>query len=260
MIIQATPDEPEFVRQKGFLARVHRDGAVLLKDPQTPKDGYAGGLRLKFRLPIGFWLAVTARVLGRSPEGDGWDLAFVSTTPAEREMLASHVAIVSDPRERYAVELETIYEVRAGPGSVMILLAGLLGDQDAADLADALMQLRAKRLPLVLLNAAGFGTSAAGALLHLRRGLEALRHDEVAGVFTTPSSVADGQLRRVIREAGLAEALVSFSDVGEARRFWKGLLDARPVASDVRRRASSASQEALRLAPTSARADVKKSR
>jgi hypothetical protein len=52
------------------------------------------------------------------------------------------------------------------------------------------------------------------------------------GVLLAEDSIASVQVRRLIREAGIADSLVAFSDDREAREFWavleQGILENPP--------------------------------
>jgi hypothetical protein len=74
---------------------------------------------------------------------------------------------------------------------------------------------------IAFLDVRELGTCPRESLKDLRAWLGLLgRANPFGGVLLAEDSIASVQARRLIREAGIADSLVAFSDEAEAKEFW----------------------------------------
>ncbi len=212
----------------GALA-VSREGARLSLPPGAPIPAARSGVRLKVRLPSGFWIVGDALVSGRPGKLLGrsgpLELEWTRVASEDRRILEEAACDALGVAEELSANLQIKHWVESDePDALAIALGGHLLEPDCQTLDAQLGAILVKRRAggtKIFLNAVGFRASPAPSLRRLRRVFGRLgAHGGVLGLVTLGESVAATQLRRVLRDAGLGESLVACRSIDDARSLW----------------------------------------
>jgi hypothetical protein len=216
-------------------------GFVAVSRPEDiPPVG--SGMRLDFRLPIGFWARTNSIVRWvREQASDsgpaGFGVEFTSMQSTNRELLDAYLASAEHGGEGLETTATDKFRVVVDDGVVAICLAGAFDPTESSSLKDELLrQLASATVENVnlFINAAAFQASCTDVLDRLtemfaevgRRGLR-------LGVLIQPPAIAGSQIRRVLRNAGIADAVASFETEVAASEFWSELDDVTDIGSSV---------------------------
>lgn len=204
-------------------------GAFVTAPPGQPLPPIGAGIRLDFRLPIGFWVTVNCTVRWARDREDaqgprGYGVSFTSLTGCNQGFVQSFLqTVTNDPLPMEARLLEKYRVEHDSRGILAVSFNGHLDTAEAEQLCkQAMMSLDAMRsVPLYFyLNAARLSPSPQPALNAMRDWLRAAGKNLKVGVLVEPPSLAGQQIKRVLREAGIADALASFASEDEASLFW----------------------------------------
>jgi hypothetical protein len=200
------------------------------------------GLRLEFTLPQGFRVIAFGRVAWARPTADasgvaGFGVQFYGLDDINRDFIRYYLDVAKQGGGGAitAGRIDTRYEVLDPTDEQLRLrLSGSLQPLESEGLDEVvcrkLARKRASRL-FVFVDAVNLGACPKGALDPMRNWLERLRQGrQVLGVLVGGSTVGVTQIRRLARDAGVADAFMSFADLEEAETFWKSLVAAKPRA------------------------------
>lgn len=212
----------------GRLVDVSAGGGFVAVSEAEELPPVGSGMRLDFRLPIGFWVRANTIVRWVRREADergptGFGVEFTSMQESNRELLDSFLAAADGSGQSLETTATDKYRVVVENGMVALCLAGNLDRDESSFLkAELLRKLEPRHDEEidVFINALTFRASCGGALEHLtetfveigRRGLR-------LGVLVQPPALAGAQIRRVLRDAGIADSVASFETEVEASEF-----------------------------------------
>ncbi len=194
------------------------------------------GLRVRFRLPNSAEINIFARVrwvcstgTTSSPRGFGIEFAGLG-----RNEKAAIVKFVEEQRgvkvpPEVSSHLTQKYSVQLSDGSILVRLNGSLNLAESQALSDSMAQevghLGNKTL-VSFIDATHFLACPEESLPYIKEGLAKLGCSSPSfGVMVGSASTAMLQMRRLLREAGVAETIVCFENQGEALEFWEQLQD-----------------------------------
>ncbi len=187
-------------------------------------------LRMKLRLPIGFWLSGTVLVRSIEPERLEYEVDFGLLRADDTGFVQQQLRTAGADFLPLEAELSVKYRVDREQGALMIWMAGYLTENESAQLAAEIARQRRRvsaSSPCVYINASRFAASSRASLDNIKGGLRALSDlPNLVGILVEGSSVARMQVRRLVRDAGLGESLICFADEGEALSAWAKLYDA----------------------------------
>jgi hypothetical protein len=227
---------------KEVVAELHDiscDGAFIAFGEPALDAPKGTGLRLEFTLPQGFRVDVFGRVVWVRSEADeqaageprpsGCGVQFYGVSEVNRGFIQYHLeecrrnaalaAIEGHVQVRYRVEREP-------PEKLFVTMMGSLGAPETQELSSLVLHELADtsgpRL-LLYLDVSHLEACTREALDKLRAWFGKLRERDLAGVIVGSGAIGVGQVRRLVRETGIADALVGFESTEEAKRFWRGL-------------------------------------
>jgi hypothetical protein len=214
-------------------------GAFIVTKSLTDVPPVGTALRMKLRMPVGFWISVTVVVRWRrsSDTDPGYGVEFEQLAEHDAFFLRGHLNDPNAGRATLEAELAVKYRVDRDGRALVISIAGHLNDADGDQLA--LEIVRRRRLSeggalCVYVNASRFAASSRGALERLTNGLRALADlPQLTGILVEGTSVGRMQVRRLVRDAGLSEALICFENEREASAAWSHLYTMQRAESDV---------------------------
>ncbi len=228
-------------RVAGSLRNVSSGGALVTAGPEValrPSDC----IRLRFALPGTMRVSVCGRVRWVSPptEPGGpveFGVSFYGLSRVERQVIveyASHTAAEFEESSEVAVHKK--YLVRRDEARLWIWISGSLNEVESRDLHALVGSQSAHRFNrslIAFLDVRELGTCPRDSLKDFRAWLSLLgRANPFGGVLLAEDSTASVQVRRLIREAGIADSLVAFSEENEAKEFWtileQGILQTPP--------------------------------
>lgn len=127
------------------------------------------------------------------------------------------------------VEVERKYRVRRSGDALSVWIGGLLEAGEARALCEVVMskiEAEERGMLALMLDIGELAPMSGDALRGTRRWLRHLAHTRAPlGVLIGRSSAGYVQMRRVLREVGLDELLVSFDELEAALPSWELLLD-----------------------------------
>jgi hypothetical protein len=225
--------------QSAELHNISLSGAFIATHPVTLAQG--AGLRIEFTLPQGFHVnvfgrIVWARTVDSHEEPAGYGVQFFGLDDLNREFIQYHLDLVKngDASPVFRGQIQTRFEVSAeGDDRLLIRMSGTLTPVESEGLEEVVC----RRLPpatsepcFVYIDARDLGPCSRAALEHIRNWLDRLcRNRQVLGVLVGTNTIGVVQLRRLIREARLADGLMVFAEEAEAQAFWRTLVSSEPV-------------------------------
>lgn len=219
------------VENTGLIVDISEGGAfVAIENPSSVSLN--DGLRLRFSLPGSVALSVFAKVqwvreeaAGDKPKGIG--VLFIGLGRTERQTIAKLVQQneVQQSGPDVAVRVSRKYTVQITDDTLWIRLNGYLSAEECQGLCD-IMGEQIDRLEgqilLTLLDATHFSACPEESLPFLRKCLAKLGgRGPSFSVMIGTGSVAMLQMRRLAREAGVADSIACFENENEALPFWQ---------------------------------------
>jgi hypothetical protein len=218
------------------LRDISTNGAFLATSPATQPAG--SGLHLEFTLPQGFRVNAFGRIVWVRAESDdlgpsGYGVQFYGLDDVNREFIQYYLDLAKMGQGGVVAtgRVETLFEVREhGSNQLHIRMTGALTPLEADSLEEVvcrkLGRIKDKQL-YVYIDARGLGACSKSALEHIHTWLERLRHNrQLFGVMLGGTSIGVVQVRRLAREAGIADSIMMFTEQGEAETFWGTLIRA----------------------------------
>lgn len=196
---------------------------------ELPPVGSA--LRMKLRLPVGYWLCgtVVVRWIETESRARGYGVEFDLLGEYDKLFLKTHLDAIIATGEPLAADLTLKFRVDRDERAVVIWINGHLTEGESEELAQEIARQRGRwgaERPCLYLNAGRFAASSRLALDHLIAGLRSFADlPNLVGVLVESSSVARAQMRRVVRDAGLGEALVCYTSEEDASLAWGALYE-----------------------------------
>lgn len=196
---------------------------------ELPPVGTA--LRMKLRLPVGYWLCGTAvvRWLNAEVRAPGYGVEFDLLGEHDKLFIKTHLEAVLASGAPLIADWALKFRVDRDERAVVIWLNGHLTESESEELAQEILRQRGRLetdRPCLYLNAGRFAASSRLALDHLIAGLRSFAElPHLVGILVESSSVARAQMRRVVRDAGLGEALISYTSEEDASLAWAALYE-----------------------------------
>ncbi len=223
------PDSSRFAAT-GTLIDLNLDEGVV-RTNSRPQVRVGDGVRLRIRLPDLVDFDVAAQVVwvrpwpsAEGPAGFGARLSTVSLPirMALRRWLQEHQ---EGEDSRLEVESSPKYSVECEQGRLRIQLHGILEGPESQALCDTVMRLLDDSRPsLVYIDARELRACPEDSLSRFGRWFQQLgRQSGFMGVLFASCAVARLQMRRLARESGIGNSLVSFESETDARLFWDEL-------------------------------------
>ncbi len=220
--------------QRAELRDISLSGAFIATTPATLSQG--AGLRVEFTLPQGFRVNAFGRIAWSRDREDaqgpaGYGIQFYGLDDVNREFIQYYLEL-AQRGERGPIgggRIETRFEVsERAENQLYVRMTGSLIPLEADSLEEVvcrkLARMRRGQL-LVYIDARDLGACPKASLDHVRAWLERLRFNhQVLGVMLGGSSIGVVQVRRLAREAGIADSLIMFTDKEEAEEFWRTLV------------------------------------
>lgn len=188
------------------------------------------GIRVRFRLPGQLELDLYGKVRWRrecaTTEGSiGFGVEFCGLGRTEQKAIMRYVEQQDDSAPSVPVIVTEKYAVQSEGNTLRVWLSGALELAESRDLSrivmNAVAQNQGKDL-LVFIDGSRVLPCSEGSLQEMRWWMQQLtRCRSVAGVLVANNSIAMLQLRRLAREAGVGDLLVSFENSTEAEIFWQ---------------------------------------
>lgn len=237
--VQATADLHHHAGpQRAELRDISLSGVFVAMSDVTLSNG--AGLRLEFTLPQGFRVHVFGRVAWTRPHASaegpaGYGIQFYGLDDVNREFIQYYLdlarrgdgGLVADGK------IEPRFEVsERDQNQLFVRLSGSLTPLESDSLEEVvcrkLARLRREQT-FVYIDARELGACSKASLDHIRNWLERMRQArQLLGVLVGGTSIGVVQVRRLAREAGIADALIMFTDQGEALAFWHSLVGGAP--------------------------------
>jgi hypothetical protein len=226
----------ETMQHVAELRDVSLNGAFVAVSPVTLSVG--AGLRVEFTLPQGFRVSAFGRVAwlrqipdDRGPAGYG--IQFYGLDDINREFIqySLDLARAGGGAPIAGGRIETRFEVTdPADNQLRVRLTGTLLPLEADSLEEAvcrkLSRLRRGQI-FVYIDARDLAACPKASLEHIRAWLERLRFNRaVLGVLVGGNTIGVVQVRRLAREAGIADSLIMFDNRGEADEFWHSIVSA----------------------------------
>lgn len=221
-------------RRSAEIRDISVSGAFIATNEVTLSVGT--GLRLAFALPQGFRVNAFGRIVWVRPKAGaagpaGYGIQFYGLDDVNREFIEYHLQFAKHGQNTPVAggRIETRFEVcEQGDNQIFIRMAGTLVPLEAENLEEAVCRKLAelKGSPLfAYIDVRDLGACSKASLDRVRAWLERLRGDrELLGVLVGGNSIGVVQVRRLAREAGIADSLMMFAAEREAREFWHNLI------------------------------------
>lgn len=194
------------------------------------------GLRLRFRLTETAELTVFATVrwiqtAGEEDKPQGFGVRFSGLSVADTQAIETYVGQQRNAANQQPVQLHASqkYAVATEGNALFITLHGFLGPEESLGLFEAIDQ-QIERLEgqalFAYIDATDFAASPEESLPILKECLADLKKRTPSfGVMVGSSPAAMLQMRRLVRDAGVAESIACFRDEAEAKSFWNEIRD-----------------------------------
>lgn len=233
--VQAAVDlHHEAVQHVAELRDVSLNGAFVAVSPVTLSVG--AGLRVEFTLPQGFRVSAFGRIawLRQLPDdrgAAGYGIQFYGLDDINREFIQYYLELAraGGGAPIAGGRIETRFEVTdPADNQLRIRLTGTLLPLEADSLEEAVCR-KLNRLrrgqTFVYIDARDLAACPKASLEHIRAWLERLRFNRtVLGVLVGGSTIGVVQVRRLAREAGVADSLIMFDNRAEADEFWQSIV------------------------------------
>jgi hypothetical protein len=210
----------------GTLCNLSLGGAfVSLPVGQHPPVG--SGLLMTFRMPSGFHVRAYAKVVwsdaGTDAAGPGVGVQFLGLDGINREFISHHLASAKGDDAPISAEVVERYCVLMLGERLCVHLRAALTPSEC-EILDSLVAERLKEQTrdrlIIYLEAQLRAPSSKETLQILRRCLARFaRYPQIRGVLVGAESTGMVQLRRLTRDVGIADSLVSFEEPDIAHRF-----------------------------------------
>jgi hypothetical protein len=211
-------------------------GGALVRAAPTASVRPGDCLRLRFRLPGALRIAVCAKVrwVSDRPNAEGqmeFGVRFYGLGRSEREAMVLHARHLSDAADESCdATVHKKYAVRRDGAKIWLWIAGSLNDAESRDLHALVVSRISERFGrplLAFIDVRELATCQSSSLNDFRTWLKMLgRCRPLSGVLVAQDSIASAQVRRLVREAKIADSLVVFSEASQARDFWRDLEEA----------------------------------
>lgn len=212
---------------------LHTNGGLLVCSGEL--DLRAGdGVSVTLHLSSGAKICLAAQVSSLRPINEAGKLgAWIEYTGLgaveRREFLRWQQNIKREQGSSVCVEVERKYRVRRSGDALSVWISGQLEVGEARALCETVLRKledEERGMLALLLDISEVAPMSGDALRGTRRWLRHLAHTRAPlGVLVGRSSAGYVQLRRVLREVGLDELLVSFDLLEAALPSWELLLD-----------------------------------
>lgn len=220
--------EPGPVEPRAWALELHPNGGFLSADGGL-ELGAGDGVAVSLKLSSGDRMSFLARVRWvRDEHRDqpGAWIDFTDLSGPERREFRRWIRGMRRERgsSRVAVDLRRKFRVRRAGSALAVWIGGRLAHGESSVLAEAVVEAsnptRSGALALCL-DVRAFRPSPDDSLEEIRTWLEHVARElEPMGVMIGHGSIGTMQFGRLLREAGIADALVSFASVAEARPTW----------------------------------------
>jgi hypothetical protein len=205
---------------QAVVADLSRGGAFLSGAVDLPNGS---GVRIAFRLATGLPVVLNGRVVRASKEkGGGVGVQFFDVDDVTHEILNDYLggAATAPRSEAMHAEVTVKYRLTTAKARFNLTLLGYLERQDCARLRDLIESEAAAvktRAIVLVIDATQFVCCAPDGLKDFRGWLDALRagHDVLGGLIGQ-RTVGVLQLRRIVREAQIADGFMGFETAAEA--------------------------------------------
>lgn len=207
-------------------------GAFVASSPVGVQEG--SGVRLEFTLPLGFAVSTFATVRWvrdvPSHQGPiGFGVQFFGLDGVNREFINYYLRSSSErPVTDAPVMVKDRFIVKdEGRNRMLIRMLGSLTPVESEALLACINDQLAKNNPTELfayIDVRELGACCKATLDPMRTWLKHLgerRH--FAALLVGPESIGAVQMRRLAREAGVADSVLAFTDELEANKFWQSL-------------------------------------
>jgi len=194
-------------------------GGALVRLANPPPVG--GAVHLQFKAGGGLTIRLDGQVV-RSAGPERVGVLFYGLDSVTKEMLSMAIEAAEAGEPIQSVEVETKYTTQIGDGGALaVVLQGFLSDTDCERLISQLnMHMRGVSQTLVILDVSGYRCCAPRAIPMLRDWFQSLSNKGFElGALVGPRSVGMAQLRRLIREVGIADQFMGFDTLEEANSF-----------------------------------------
>ncbi|MBN1961153.1 MAG: PilZ domain-containing protein [Deltaproteobacteria bacterium] len=194
------------------------------------------GLHLEFTLPQGFHLNTFCRVnrIEKISELNcvyGYGVQFCGLNDMNIDFLNYYLNLLENGQGSIVEHgrITLCYEVTTlDNNQLFISILGSLHPLESEDLEATVGRALAKLATgpiLVFIDASVIGANSRASLEFIHNWLERLRHNrQVFGVMVGHESIGFVQFRRLAREAGIADSLISFTEHANAVSFWGTLI------------------------------------
>ena len=213
----------------GAIQNVSLSGAMVAAVQPAPVR-VADCVRLRFSVPSSIRISVCAKVrwVSDRPNADGmveFGVQFYGLSRVEREVILKHAhADLDGSAEAPDVAISRKYSVRREDAKLWVWVAGIVREQESRNLHAVVRSRIAEcfgKPLLAFLDFRELGTCPPESLRDFRAWLAILgRAKPFGGVLLTEDSVTSVQVRRLVREAKVADSLVAFTEPAEAKEFW----------------------------------------
>jgi hypothetical protein len=175
------------------------------------------GVRIAFRLSTGLPVTLNGKVV-RAGSGSG--IQFFQIDDVTREILDDYLKSAEAATSKISAEIAVKYQLNRGGGRVTLKLSGYLETADCTrvrEIVVAELVKVGKREILLVIDASLFSCCSPEGLKEFRSLLEAIKMGHnVVGALVGQRTVGVLQLRRAVREGGMADGFMGFETPAEA--------------------------------------------
>lgn len=200
-------------------------GAFLMGSVDLP---LGSGIRISFRLSTGLPVTLNGKVVRASANIGGAGIQFFAVDDVTREILDDYLrSLASGVSTNIDAEVSVKYQLNTRNGRIDLTLSGYLESGDCVRLRELMtehVKSLGRRDLMIVIDASLFACCSPEGLKEFRAWLQSIcSAHTVVGALIGPRTVGVLQLRRIVRDAQIADTFMGFDTTAEAEELLQEL-------------------------------------